>query len=108
MSDRDRTRRRMTALVARWQGSGQTVSAFARANGVTRDQFEYWRRRVAAVGLRPRRSKRESGEIGFRPVRLLDAVGVEVVVPSGERVLIREGASTELVAAVMEALRARC
>jgi transposase-like protein len=98
----------MTALVARWQRSGQTVSAFARVHGVTRDQFEYWRRRVGPGRVRLPRREADEVEIGFRPVRLLDAVGVEVVVPSGERVLIREGASTGLVAAVMEALRARC
>lgn len=102
---------RMTALVERWRESGQTLSAFARARGVTRDKLVYWRRRLGAA---PRRRKGRGGreQIRFAPVEVMSALvaspAVEVTLPGGVRLAFGSGATPELVAAVIEGLRRGC
>ena len=58
MRDRTSNASRMAELIGRWRGSGQTLSAFARAQGETRDRTrgDHRRRRrktdtVAAIGV---------------------------------------------------------
>jgi hypothetical protein len=103
----NRTRGRMLALVRRWETSGETRRVFARRHGVTLSCFDYWRRQV----LEAREAKPPPS---FAPVRLLTddpapAGGlIEVVLGSGERVVIRDGASVDLVRTVVSALRASC
>ena len=101
---------RMRALVERWRESGQTLSAFARAQGVTRDKLVYWRRRVRVAPRRRDRGRRE--EITFAPVEVMSAsmssLAVEVILPGGVRLAFGSGASAELVAAVLEGLRRGC
>ena len=101
--------RRMAALVDGWGGSGQTLSAFARTHGVTRDKLVYWCRRMGAAPRRGKRSKPR--EVSFAPVELLPAPApipaVEVMLPGGMRLAIGSSATPELVRAVIEVLR-RC
>lgn len=110
MKDRQSNGRRMAALIERWRGSGRTLSAFARAQGVTRDKLEYWRRRLGAAPRRRRKVK--AGEVTFSPVELVPASvavpAVEVTLPGGVRLAIGSGATPELVAAVIEGLRRGC
>jgi transposase-like protein len=107
MKDRQSNARRMSGLVERWRGSGRPLSAFARSQGVTRGKLEYWRRRlhVSSRG-------RGKGEVTFAPVELVSAsvavVPVEVTLPDGVRLAIASGATAELLAVVMEALRRGC
>ncbi len=110
MKDGERNAGRMTALVERWRESGQTLSAFARAQGVTRDKLVYWRRRLRVA---PRRRGREVREtITFAPVAVMPGSGaspaVEVTLPGGVRLAFGSGATPELVAAVLEGLRRGC
>jgi transposase-like protein len=101
----DGMRQRMTALVREWERSGEPRRAFAKRHGLTVSQFDYWKRRA-------RRDGRTT--IGFAPVEVVgpseaaDRGAVEVVLAGGERVTVRAGASTELVRAVLMAVRASC
>ena len=103
---RARTRSRMLALVRRWETSGETRRAFADRHGVTLSCFDYWRRQVLEA--------RPDTPGGFAPVRVigddapLGAGVIEVVLASGERVVIRAGASADLVRQVVATLRASC
>jgi len=96
------TRRRMTALVRAWEASDQTRAAFARAHGLTLSTFEYWKRRV-------RREVRPQPAVQFRPVQVLtDAAApavVEMILPTGERLIIREDVSATLLRTILGAIR---
>jgi len=97
----------MERLVRRWRASGKSLSGFARQQGISRDKLHYWSRKLAEA-LRDR-----AGEPDLIPVRLVGGsegrpAAVEVVLASGDRMLVREGASPELVQAVFVALRERC
>lgn len=111
MRDQQTNAIRMSALVEKWRGSGRTLSAFARAQGVTRDKLEYWRRRLRRAPERAR--KAGAGEkVAFAPVELMPGSvavpAVEVTLPDGVRLAILSGAPSELVAAVIGALRREC
>jgi hypothetical protein len=97
----------MLALVREWETSGETRRAFVRRHGVTLSCFDYWRRQVLD-------GRQEDRAVAFAPVRVVaddTATGagvIEVVLASGERVVIREGASGDLVRTVVAALRTSC
>ena len=101
-----RTRRRMLTLVGQWETSGETRRAFADRHGVTLSCFDYWRRHVLDA--------RRDEPVEFAPVRVVSdeavpgAGVIEVVLAGGERVVIREGASGDLVRHVISVLRASC
>ena len=111
MKDGQRNAGRMTALVERWRESGQTLSAFARTQGVTRDKLVYWRRRLRTAPRGGKRRGRREG-ITFAPVEVTSASvaspAVEVSFPGGVRLAFGSGATPELVAAVIEGLRRGC
>lgn len=104
------TAARMTRLVARWRASDEPQARFARRHGVPPWTFWYWSRKLegAARPQRPASCRR------FVPVQVLpDSVPqrggtIEVVLVSGERLTIPDGASSEQVRAVLAALRAAC
>ena len=98
-------RGRMTRLVARWRGSGESQAGFARRHGVAPWTFWYWCRKVSRED---RRQSDDASAPPFVPVRLApeaEAGVVEVLLPAGERLRIGAGASTEMVRAVVAALR---
>ena len=102
---RDETRRQMTALVRRWQASTNTQATFAAARGLSRAKLRYWHRRV---GHSP-----AAAPVGFAPVQVLTPTAqepgaIEVVLVSGESVVVYGGASAELVRAVLAAVRPAC
>lgn len=103
---------RMTALVERWRESGQTLTAFARAQGVTRDKLVYWRRRLRPAPRRAKRRGRRGEEITFSPVAVMpmsvSSPAVEVTLAGGVRLAFGSGATPELVAAVLDGLRRGC
>lgn len=104
---RERMRRRMAALVRTWETSGEARDVFARRHGLTVSQWDYWKRQV-------RRAVSDDAAVSFTPVRVLADVarpagdGVEVVLPSGERIVVRDGTSGDLLRTVLAALRAPC
>jgi len=107
MAERVANRARTERLVGRWKASGELLSGFARRQGISRDKLQYWSRKLAGA-LRDRAAEPE-----LIPVRLVGGsegrpAAVEVVLASGDRMLVREGASPELVQTVLVALRERC
>ncbi|MGH6950452.1 MAG: IS66 family insertion sequence element accessory protein TnpA, partial [Vitreimonas sp.] len=104
---RDRTRRRMAALVRQWETSGELRRAFAERHGLTISQLDYWKRQV-------RRDVCADHAVGFArvqvvdPAPLRDGACIDVVLGTGDRVTIHEGASLDLVRAVVTALRPSC
>lgn len=109
MKDRKSNARRMSALLERWRGSGRTLSAFARAQGITRDKLEYWRRRLGVRSRGTTKRRTAVNEIAFAPVAVVSeptaVAAVEVTLPGGVRLAINRGATPELLAAVIGALR---
>jgi hypothetical protein len=103
----ERMRRRMAALVRRWEASGEARDVFARRHGLTVSQWDYWKRQV-------RQARSDAAAISFTPVQVLADVarpagdGVEVVLASGERIVVPAGASVDLLRTVLAALRASC
>jgi transposase-like protein len=100
-------RGRMTRLVARWRGSGESQAGFARRHGVAPWTFWYWCRKVSREDRQPS----DASPPPFVPVRLTpeaEAGVVEVLLPAGERVRVGAGASAEVVRAVVTALRSAC
>ena len=83
-----------------WKRSGLSVNAFCRQRGLTRSNFDRWRRILASE---PTKAKPSSSST-FVPLRVVAEPMVEVVLPSG--ILVRlpltssPDAVTRLVAAV--------
>ena len=103
---RDKTRRRMTALVRRWGTSGETQAVFAQRSGVSLAKFRYWQQRVD-------REPAPAEALTFMPVRVVDSAGrgggvIDVALTTGERVVVQADASPDLVRAVLLALRTAC
>lgn len=102
----DRTRRRMAALVRQWDASGETREVFARRHGLTLSRLDYWKRQV-------RRDAPLDAAV-FTPVHVLDdgdartRNGLEVVLTTGERVVVCDGTSVDLLRMVLSALRSSC
>ena len=107
-------RERMRAVVERWRRSGESAAAFCRRSGIKAQTFAYWKRVLGARGGMARKRRARRPVPGFVPVRLVGAgadlapSGVEVVLGSGERVVVGETVSRELLRDVLQALRERC
>ena len=103
-------RERMRALVERWRRSGETAAAYCRRQGIPAQKLSYWKRALGLTGLVRRRVARRAG--GLVPVRVLSGSGatggLEILLANGDRVLLHEGVSRELVREALMALRERC
>jgi hypothetical protein len=100
-------RREMLALAQRWQSGTDTQEAFARRHGVSRSALQYWLRQSAAQ-VTPE-------AVAFAPVQVTTpprgggaGEAVEIVLVSGERVVVPPQASADQVRMVLAALRASC
>lgn len=104
---RDRIRRRMATLVRQWETGGEPRRAFARRHGLTVSQFDYWKRQV-------RRGATANHGVSFAPVQVVEAAHerdgacIELLLAGGERLMIHEHASADLVRTVIAALRPSC
>lgn len=103
MLDPDR-RRQMAALVRGWKASGETQAAFASRHGITRAKFGYWQRRLRSTRAVP-------DGAGFAAVHVVAPPGaiepgvLDVVLASGDRLVIRAGVPLPVVRVVMSAFR---
>jgi transposase len=81
--------------LARYQRSGQTVSAFCAGERVAVPTFYQWKRKLEAVAAaRSARSERESPERNrptFVPVHIAGSALVEIELPNGVRVRVPSG-----------------
>jgi hypothetical protein len=103
------SRERMRATVERWQRSGMSAASFSRREGIQARRLSYWKRVLGAAA--PRR--RVVGRPRLTPVQVVDlglagAASIEVVLAGGERLVVREGVSPDLLRGVLDVLRERC
>jgi hypothetical protein len=92
----------MTALAKAWDASGEPQRGFAASHGISPAKLRYWvgelRRQESAVPVR------------FAPVRVVAGDGstgvLEIALPSGTRVVVRDGATAALITEVLTALHA--
>ena len=102
---RQRRAATMRRLVTQWRASGESQAGFARRHGVSPWTLWYWSRKRTDVS---------SGRPAFVPVEVVAdaaprmAAALEVVLVSGERLLIPDGVSSDRVRAVVAALRSAC
>jgi hypothetical protein len=102
-----RTRAEMLALVREWETSGETRPVFAERHGVSLPRFDYWRQQL-------RRERQRARGDAFAPVRVVADVAapvtgaVDLVLSTGDRLIVREGTTPELLRTVVELLRAPC
>jgi hypothetical protein len=99
-------RRRMTALVRQWPSSRETQAAFAARHGVARTKLRYWLRRVGSTSAM-------STPMDFAPVRMMSPIAersdaIDIVLNTGERVIVRAGVSPDVLRTVLTVLRATC
>jgi transposase-like protein len=93
-------------ILAQFENSGMSAAEFARRTGLKYSTFALWVQRYR----RTKRPERKS------PVRLLEAVvtptslgsALQVQLPGGARLEIREAAQVPLVAALLRALQPSC
>lgn len=97
----------MTALVRQWEAGSEPRQAFARRHGLTVACLDYWTRRVRHAAV-------EAPAVIFAPVQVIDADAgrgpavLELVLPSGERLRVPAGVTTDHVRVVLAALHASC
>lgn len=97
-----------------WRRSGMTLSEFARRHGLDRNRLARWRDRL-----------REESAVRFHPVQVVerrrqsvapdildgqDGCGIDIVLLSGRRLMVRRGFDADLLAQVIGVLEgeSRC
>ncbi len=101
------SRERMRRMVDRWERSGLSAARFCRREGLQPRRLSYWRHVVGArSGPAARRAR-------LAPVQVLDlglgaTASIEVMLGGGDRLVVRERVSPELLREVLTALRERC
>ena len=99
-------RREMLALAQRWQTSTDSQETFARRHGLSRSALQYWLRQGAA--------RVASEAAAFAPVQVTSPVvvgggaAVEILLVSGERVVVPADASADQLRVVLAVLRPSC
>jgi len=108
----EKRRERMRVLLGRWRRSGESAAAFCRRHDMRPQKLSYWKRVLGEAGPIVKRGGGRRRAPGFVPVRLVGAgavtSGLEIVLGSGERVVVGEGVSRELLREVLLTLRERC
>lgn len=104
---RRQTEERMTRLVRAWRTSGEPQARFARRHGVRPWTLWYWSQKVQ------RRPTRRSPSAAFVPVEVVAdtpraSAAIEVVLVTGERLVVPEGVASTRVRELLAALRAAC
>ena len=92
----------MTALVQQWNASEEPQRAFAARHRISEAKLRYW--------IWQLRRQEAAAPVHFTPVHMVAGDGstgvLEIALPSGVRVVVREGATAELVTHVLMALTA--
>ena len=105
-------RQRMRVLVERWRRSGEPAAAFCRREGVHPQRLSYWKRALGFAGPVIRRRRMPRRAPSLVPVQVLGGSGttgsLEILLASGDRVVLREGVSLELLRNALTVLRERC
>ena len=106
-------RERMRALLEGWQRSGESAAAFCRRRGIRPQKLSYWKRVLGLSKPPTRRRRRAARRVGFVPVRLVDSAagragGLEIALAGGDRLVVGDGVSRELLRDALLLLRERC
>jgi hypothetical protein len=100
------TRRQMAALVRGWKTSGETQAAFASRHGITRAKFGYWQRRLRSTRAVPDGVGFAAVDVVATPESIEPGV-MDVVLASGDRLVVRAGAPLPIVRVVLSVLRGK-
>ena len=103
-----RTLARMTRLVAQWRASSESGAGFARRHHVPAWTFWYWCRKLPAQSATASEDRQPATFVPVRVAAESDALVIEVVLTGGERLRVGPGAPTDLVRAIVVALRSPC
>jgi len=95
-------------LVSLWRASDTSQAAFARRHHVHPRTFWGWVRETPAVASAAERPHFVPVQVTAAAAPAVRAEGLDVVLPSGERLHVPAGTSPAWVAAVLAALRASC
>ena len=77
------------AMVEAWRRSGESRAAFARRHGLGAHRVKYWLDRIEGQGNGAQPSaRRQSAEVTFAPVRVVDADPAQVSAPVALEVVI--------------------
>lgn len=98
-------RQQLLAVARRWQTSTDTQETFARRHGLSRSALQYWIRQTGAAGVA---EPRDFAPVHVTGPSVVEAPAVEIVLASGERVVVPPGASSDQVRVVLTALRPSC
>jgi hypothetical protein len=100
----------MAAWVRRWEGSGLSAAGFCRRHRIPAQRLSYWRR--MAGGSRLEKKGRGDEGSAFVPVQVVDLGAgngsLEVVLVGGDRLVLQEGVSVDLLRSTVAVLRERC
>jgi hypothetical protein len=107
------SREQMQSWVSRFERSGLSAARFCQRHGIQAERLSYWRR---VAGQAPDPGGKEPGvpRVELTPVRVLDLAGpsshsgIEVHLATGDRLVIHEGVSGELLRRTLLALREGC
>ena len=97
----------MRTIVERWRRSGLSAAGYCRRVGIRTRRLLYWKRVLGVKTVRGVRRAR------LAPVQVVDlgvaaGASIEVVLAGGERLVVQEGVTPELLRDVLTALRERC
>ena len=106
------SRVQMGRVVGRWRRSGLSAAAFCRRQGIQAQRLSYWRRVIGDAGPARARGRRRAPAV-LAPVHVVDlasgaSAGIEVLLASGDRLVLHEGARREWLREVLLVLRERC
>ena len=94
---REATRQLWAERLARFSAAEQSVTAFCAAEGVSPNSFFYWKRQLAAP-VAP-----DGGPL-FLPVRVTQALPIEIVLPGGTVLRITPGCDPAYVRSLVAVL----
>lgn len=91
--------------IGSWRRSGLSRRVWCDRQGVNVHTFDYWRRRLREVSV-PSKRKARASLVPIAVVPAAPLVALELVLPSGLRIRVPEGADAGRVAAWVRALGA--
>ncbi len=103
-------RRSMEREIEAWRSSGQTLSAWARARGISRERLQYWKRRFVrkegALGMGGRLARIP---VVSPPVEAAPGAPIEIRVEGARlRILLPAGFDVGALARLLDVVQARC